>query len=352
MRLEQFDFNLPDELIAQYPPERRGMSRLLHLGGAGGGMRDLVFQDLPDLMRPGDLLVFNDTRVLKARLFGVKPTGGKVELLIERVLSERRALALMRASHPPSPGTVLRIADAVDARVLERRGDLYVLEFTGVGSAIEVMERYGAVPLPTYIRRQPEPGDETRYQTVYARADGAVAAPTAGLHFDEDMLARLRGRGVEQAFLTLHVGAGTFQPVRVADIDAHRMHSERYTLPPGTAQAIERTRARGGRVTAVGTTALRALESAARSGALQAGDGETDLFIRPGFEFRVVERLLTNFHLPRSTLLMLACAFAGTEPTLRAYRHAVSERYRFFSYGDAMLLERADIGGLGREPNP
>lgn len=340
MRLEQFDFDLPEELIAQYPPERRGASRLLYLDAAGGGMRDLLFQDLPDLMRTGDLLVFNDTRVVKARLFGEKRTGGRVELLIERVLDERQALALMRASHPPHPGSLLRVAGAVDFRVLERRGDLYLLELRGPDTIPNVLERYGAVPLPSYIRREPEPGDEARYQTVYARAPGAVAAPTAGLHFDESMLERLQARRVALAFVTLHVGAGTFQPVRSGDIDQHRMHSERYEIPRQTLDAVERTRRCGGRITAVGTTTLRTLEAAGRSGMLQAGAGETDLFIRPGFEFRVVERLITNFHLPRSTLLMLVCAFAGIEPTLAAYRHAVRERYRFFSYGDAMLIER------------
>lgn len=352
MRLEQFDFDLPEELIAQYPPEQRGLSRLLHLDAAAGGMRDLLFQDLPDLMAPGDLLVFNDTRVVKARLFGEKSTGGRVELLIERVVGPNRALAMIRASHAPHAGSVLKVSSAVDASVLERRGELYLLEFSGPDTVFDVLERYGTVPLPPYIQRRPDQSDETRYQTVYARVPGAVAAPTAGLHFDAGMLARLQRREVELAFLTLHVGAGTFQPVRVSDVDEHRMHGEWYELPEATVKAIERTRGRGGRVTAVGTTTLRALEAAGRSSSMRAGAGETDIFIRPGFAFRVVERLITNFHLPRSTLLMLVCAFAGTELTLKAYRHAITQRYRFFSYGDAMLVEANAGGGLLRTPAP
>jgi len=350
MRLEQFDFDLPEELIAQHPPHHRGMSRLLHLNAASGAMRDLLFQDLPDLMAPGDLLVFNDTRVVKARLFGQKTTGGSVELLIERVVGPHRAWALIRASHAPHVGSALKVAGAVDVSVAERRGEFYLLEFGGPDTVLDVLERHGSVPLPPYIQRRPDEMDESRYQTVYARVPGAVAAPTAGLHFDEHMLARLRRREVDFAFLTLHVGAGTFQPVRESDIDAHRMHSEWYELPEATVKALERARGRGGRVTAVGTTTLRALEAAAQSEGLHAGAGETDLFIRPGFAFRIVERLITNFHLPRSTLLMLVCAFVGTELTLKAYRHAIAERYRFFSYGDAMLVEVEPGARLQRMP--
>jgi S-adenosylmethionine:tRNA ribosyltransferase-isomerase len=342
MRLDQFDFDLPPELIAQHPPERRAQSRLLHLNGVDGTLRDRRFEDLPQLVRARDLLVFNDTRVIKARLFGEKATGGKVELLIERVIDARLALAMLRASHGPRPGAVIRIAGVTEARVIERRGDFFLLEFAGDSSVHELLDRFGSLPLPPYITRHPSKDDEARYQTVYAEAAGAVAAPTAGLHFDRDMMNRLQARGVELAFLTLHVGAGTFQPVRVTDIDEHRMHSEWYRLPEATSDAVERTRAQGGRVTAVGTTALRALESAGRGGGpLRAGSAETDIFIRPGFRFQVVDRLITNFHLPRSTLLMLVCAFAGMEHTLRAYRHAVVQGYRFFSYGDAMLIERA-----------
>jgi len=339
MRLDQFDFDLPPELIAQHPPAQRGQSRLLHLDGHGGAMRDLAFTDFPALVAPGDLLVFNDTKVIKARLFGEKSTGGKVELLIERIIGPKRALALLRASHAPQPGADLVIAGAIRARVLERGGEFYLLEFQTPGSVLELLERVGSVPLPPYIARPASPEDEARYQTVYAEVPGAVAAPTAGRHFDPGALARLRERGVEIAFLTLHVGAGTFQPVRVADVEEHRMHSEWYRLPEATVTAVARARERGGRVIAVGTTTVRCLEAAARGGALRAGPGETDIFIRPSFEFRAVDRLLTNFHLPRSTLLMLVCAFAGEQNVLRAYRHAVANGYRFFSYGDAMLVE-------------
>jgi len=339
MRLDQFDFDLPPELIAQHPPAQRGQSRLLHLDGRDGAVRDLMFADLPLLVAPGDLLVFNDTKVIKARLFGEKSTGGKVELLIERIVGPKRALALLRASHPPRPGADLVVAGTVPVRVLERRGDFHLLEFQTAGSVLELLERVGSVPLPPYIARSAAPEDEARYQTVYAEAPGAVAAPTAGLHFDRPTLTRLRERGAEIAFLTLHVGAGTFQPVRVSDVEQHRMHSEWYSLPEATVAAVARTRERGGRVTAVGTTTVRCLEAAACGGALRAGSGETDIFIRPGFEFRAVDRLLTNFHLPRSTLLMLVCAFAGEQNVLRAYRHAVVGGYRFFSYGDAMLVE-------------
>jgi S-adenosylmethionine:tRNA ribosyltransferase-isomerase len=339
MRLDQFDFHLPPELIAQHPPARRGESRLLHLDGVDGAIRDFAFADLPALIAPGDLLVLNDTRVIKARLCGEKSTGGKVELLIERIIDSKRALALLRASHAPQAGADLMVASTIPARVLERRGEFYVLEFQTSGSVLELLERFGSVPLPPYIDRPASPEDEMRYQTVYAEVPGAVAAPTAGLHFDQDTLALLRGRGVELAFLTLHVGAGTFQPLRVADVEQHRMHREWYRLPEATVAAIERARERGGRVTAVGTTTVRCLEAAARGGALRAGSGETDIFIRPGFEFRAVDRLLTNFHLPRSTLLMLVCAFAGAQNALRAYRHAVASGYRFFSYGDAMLID-------------
>jgi S-adenosylmethionine:tRNA ribosyltransferase-isomerase len=339
MRLDQFDFDLPRELIAQHPPQQRGQSRLLYLNGYDGALRDLIFQDLPALLAPGDLLVLNDTSVIKARLVGEKATGGRVDVLVERVLDANRALALLRASHAPRPGAVLKIAGTNPVRVLERRGEFYLLEFDGQETVFEVLERIGSVPLPPYITRPAHVEDATRYQTVYASAPGAVAAPTAGLHFDRALLDMLRGRGVDLAFLTLHVGAGTFQPVRVSDVEGHRMHSELYQLPEATAHAITGARSRGAHVVAVGTTTLRALESAASTGTLRAGEGETSIFIRPGFRFRVVDRLITNFHLPRSTLLMLVCAFAGMENTLRAYRHAIAQRYRFFSYGDAMLID-------------
>jgi S-adenosylmethionine:tRNA ribosyltransferase-isomerase len=339
MRLDQFDFDLPPELIAQHPPELRGQSRLLHLNGRDGTLRDLAFQDLSALLAPGDLLVLNDTRVIKARLFGEKSSGGRIDLLIERVLDPNHALALLHASHPPRPGAVLKVGGAIPVRVLERRGQFYLLEFDAREPVLEVLEHFGSVPLPPYITRPAHPEDATWYQTVYANSPGAVAAPTAGLHFDRALLDTLRGRGVELAFLTLHVGAGTFQPVRVSNVEEHRMHGELYQLPEATVLAIARARSRGGRIVAIGTTTLRALESAASAGTLRAGGGETSIFILPGFRFRVVDRLITNFHLPRSTLLMLVCAFAGMENTLRAYRHAIAQRYRFFSYGDAMLID-------------
>jgi len=303
-------------------------------------LRDGWFRELPDFLNSGDLLVFNDTKVIKARLFGVKESGGKIEALVERVLGEHEVLAFIRASHGPKPGMRLILAEYIEARVEAREGDLYRLRFANPEPVFELLERLGKLPLPPYITHTAEAFDETRYQTVYAREPGAVAAPTAGLHFDDAMLARLAQRGVRTAQVTLHVGAGTFQPVRVDNVAEHHMHSECFSVPQATVEAIAATRAAGGKVTAVGTTSLRALEAASASGTLLAGPGETDIFITPGYRFRVVERLLTNFHLPKSTLLMLVSAFAGTENIRAAYRHAVEQRYRFFSYGDAMLIER------------
>jgi S-adenosylmethionine:tRNA ribosyltransferase-isomerase len=341
MDVDEFAFDLPADLIAQFPPAERGASRLLHLDGARGELHDLNFSDLPGLLQPGDLLVFNDTRVMKARLFAHKESGGRIEILVERIVAERRVLALIRASHAPRNGASLHIAPGIDAEMIERNGEFYLLDLVGGYTALEVMERVGSMPLPPYIERPSSTDDEARYQTVYARVLGAVAAPTAGLHFDQTMLNRLHARGVQWCFVTLHVGAGTFQPVRSRDVDSHRMHRECYEVPAATVAAVDTARRNGGRIVAVGTTSLRAIESAARNGALAAGTGETDLFIRPGYRFRVIERLITNFHLPRSTLLMLVCAFAGTQNALRAYRHAVAQRYRFFSYGDAMLIDPA-----------
>jgi S-adenosylmethionine:tRNA ribosyltransferase-isomerase len=340
MRLEDFDFDLPAELIAQSPTERRGESRLLTLDAASGETADRRFADLPGLLCPRDVLVFNDTRVMRARLFALKPTGGRVELLIERVLDERHALALLRASHPPREGSVLTIGGQLELRVLGREGDFYRLQLPQGLSVMDMLERYGEMPLPPYVTRPADAADAVRYQTVYAREPGAVAAPTAGLHFDEAMLERLHASGVTLAFLTLHVGAGTFQPVRSARIEEHRMHSERYWIPQETADAVAQARGSGGRVVAVGTTSLRALEGAASAGRVAAGGGETALFITPGFRFQVVDCLITNFHLPRSTLLMLVAAFAGLPNVIAAYRHAVAQRYRFFSYGDAMFISR------------
>lgn len=339
MRLEDFDYHLPAELIAQVPAAERTASRLLHLDGMTGHWADRRFVELPSLVAPGDLMVFNDTRVIKARLTGRKRSGGRIEVLIERVIGTDEAWAHIRASHAPREGSDLVLADCLDVRVMERRGDLFRLRFPPGDAVFELLERYGAVPLPPYITHPADVQDERRYQTVYARAPGAVAAPTAGLHFDTAMLELLRARGVAMAYVTLHVGAGTFQPVRVADISRHEMHSEWYDVPQATVNAIDETRTRGGRVIAVGTTSLRALE-AAGAGKLTAGYGETRLFIVPGYRFRIVDRLITNFHLPKSTLLMLVAAFAGLDNVLAAYRHAVAERYRFFSYGDAMLIER------------
>jgi S-adenosylmethionine:tRNA ribosyltransferase-isomerase len=338
LTLDDFDYALPPELIAQFPAPERAASRLLQLSGAS--LSDRRFAELPQFLRPGDLLVFNDTRVIKARLYGVKASGGKIEALVERVTGAHEALAQMRASRSPRPGTRLSFDTAIEAEVLERRGDLYLLRFGGRASVFELLERHGHLPLPPYITHAGSEEDEARYQTVYAHRPGAVAAPTAGLHFDESMLARLRDMGVELAWLTLHVGAGTFQPVRVSDLAQHKMHSEYYEIPQATVDAIERARAAARAVIAVGTTSLRALESAARAGALRAGAGETDLFITPGYGFRIADRLVTNFHLPKSTLLMLVAAFAGMEPIRAAYSHAIAQRYRFFSYGDAMLIDR------------
>ena len=339
LSIDEFDYELPSGLIAQDPGAERSGSRLLCVGAAS--IADRRFSELPQLLAPGDLLVFNDTRVIKARLAGEKASGGRVEVLIERVLSEHEALAQIRSSKPPRAGSTMRLAGSFEARVLGREGEFYRLRFPDGAVVFELLERHGSVPLPPYITHAPRAEDERRYQTVYARASGAVAAPTAGLHFDEPLLASLAQRGVQFAYVTLHVGAGTFQPVREKNLAQHRMHGERYEIPPATVAAIEAARKRGGKVVAVGTTTVRCLEaSAAAHGAPAAGAAETDLFITPGFEFRVVDRLVTNFHLPRSTLLVLVSAFAGIEPIRRAYRHAIEQRYRFYSYGDAMLVDK------------
>ncbi|WP_457319984.1 tRNA preQ1(34) S-adenosylmethionine ribosyltransferase-isomerase QueA [Roseateles sp. P5_E11] len=336
-----FDFDLPPELIAQHPAPERSGSRLLD---ATGAMHvDRVFRELPGLLNAGDLLVFNNTQVIKARLFGIKATGGSVEALVERVLPGTQEVWMhLRASKSPKPGSRVRFADAFDAEVLGRCGPdngLFHLRFAG--DPFTLLEAHGHVPLPPYIAHADGEDDLRRYQTVFAKEPGAVAAPTAALHFDEALLARLAERGVATAHVTLHVGAGTFQPVRVEQLADHKMHSEWFEVPPATVDAVAACRARGGRVVAVGTTTLRALESAARGGQLEAGARETDIFITPGFEFRVVDRLVTNFHLPKSTLMMLVSAFAGYERIKALYAHAIAERYRFFSYGDAMLLSRA-----------
>jgi S-adenosylmethionine:tRNA ribosyltransferase-isomerase len=336
---EDFDYALPAELIAQHPAAERGASRLLRLGEHG--VSDHAFSDLPGFLRPGDVLVFNDTRVIKARLAGVKDSGGKVEVLVERLLTGREFLAHIRASHAPQPGGRLRLAGAFDVTVLERPGELYRLRAESPRGLPELLDAHGQLPLPPYIEHPAQGEDEERYQTVYAKSPGAVAAPTAGLHFDQAMLERLGTKGVHLVWLTLHVGAGTFQPVRTSKLAEHHMHSEIFHVPAAVREAIATARAEGRQVVAVGTTSLRALEAAGDElGLPRIGQGETDLFITPGYRFKVVDRLITNFHLPKSTLLMLVSAFAGIQPIRKAYAHAIEQRYRFFSYGDAMLIDR------------
>ena len=339
MRLDDFDYELPQELIAQFPTAERGAGRLLHLDGTTGTLEDRRFRDIVELVAPGDVVVLNDTRVMKARLIGRKKTGGRIEVMVERVLGRDEVLAQVGANHPTRVGAKLVLAGAVEATVLDREREFFRLRFEGCDDVPALLERHGSVPLPLYITRAAG-RDAERYQTVYAREPGAVAAPTAGLHFEPALLDALRSRGATLARLTLHVGAGTFQPVRLQDLSQHEMHGERYSVPRDAVETIAEARRKGGRVLAVGTTTLRALESAAADGELKPGSGETRLFILPGYRFRVVERLLTNFHLPRSTLLMLVSAFAGMDNVRRAYRHAIERRYRFYSYGDAMLIEK------------
>ncbi|KQP03830.1 tRNA preQ1(34) S-adenosylmethionine ribosyltransferase-isomerase QueA [Pseudorhodoferax sp. Leaf265] len=345
--LSDFDFTLPPDLVAQHPTPERSASRLLD--GRGPSPIDRIFRSLPELLQAGDLLVFNDTQVVKARLFGEKPSGGKLELLVERVLLGQEVVAHMKVSKKPPPGTVLQMAGGFSARLLGRwpdaDGPLFRLALHGPAGETphQLMAAHGHVPLPPYITHSDTAEDAQRYQTVFARAPGAVAAPTAALHFDEGVLAALDARGVGRASVTLHVGAGTFQPVKTEDLDAHRMHSEWYAIPPETLAALERARARGGRILAVGTTTVRTLESWAQSGQTE---GDTSIFIRPGHRFQVVDLLLTNFHLPKSTLMMLVSAFAGYEHIMGLYRHAIREGYRFFSYGDAMLLARDDHAAI------
>jgi S-adenosylmethionine:tRNA ribosyltransferase-isomerase len=336
MQRTDFYFDLPEALIAQQPTVERTGSRLLTLDGASAERVDRRFADLLALLRPGDLLVFNDTRVIPARLFGRKESGGQVEVLVERIISDYEVLAHVRASKSPRAGSRLTLEEAIAVEVLGRDGPLFVLRFPA--PVLGQLKQYGRMPLPPYIDREAAQVDSERYQTVYAKKEGAVAAPTAGLHFDEAMLERVKSLGVESTYVTLHVGAGTFQPVRVDDIREHPMHSEYIEVPQEVVDAVVSTRQRGGRVIAVGTTVVRSLESAARSGELTAYSGETNIFIYPGYQFRVIDGLVTNFHLPESTLLMLVCAFAGYDNVMAAYRHAVAEKYRFFSYGDAMFL--------------
>lgn len=340
MKLSDFQFELPKQLIAQYPPARRTDSRLLQLNGNSGEYTDRQFPDLVEYLQAGDLLVMNNTRVIPARLYGVKDTGGQVEVLIERVLDQHEVLAQVRASKTPKRGSLLHFNQHYAAEVIERQEPFYRLRFTGTDPVLSVLDAIGQMPLPPYIERSDEQNDRERYQTVYAKQAGAVAAPTAGLHFTQELLTQVQDKGVCLAYLTLHVGAGTFQPVRVENIHEHKMHSEWISVPQSVVDAVEATHAAGKRVIAVGTTTVRSLETAALHGELQTFEGETDIFITPGFRFNVVDSLLTNFHLPGSTLLMLVCAFGGYEAVMRAYQHAVAAHYRFFSYGDAMFIER------------
>ncbi len=340
MKTEDFNFDLPPQLIAQHPATQRNASRLLYLDAISGTPSDNTFLDLPNYLSENDVLIFNDTRVIKARLFGHKVTGGNVEVFIERVINDHEVYALIRASRAPKAGSLLRLADAIDVEVIGRDDDLFHVKFLSQTPVLDLLEQYGNLPLPPYITHTADSVDETRYQTVYAKHAGAVAAPTAGLHFDEEMIHRLKEKGIRIAYITLHVGAGTFKPVNVDNISEHKMHSEVYHIPEETVEHVAQARMLGGKVTAVGTTVLRALESAVRAGHLTAGSQETNIFITPGFTFKVVDRLLTNFHLPKSTLLMLVSAFAGFEPIKIAYQHAIEKEYRFFSYGDAMLLEK------------
>ncbi len=345
MKLSDFDYYLPEELIAQHPPATRTASRLLHLDGMTGNIRDGQFSDIGRLFRSGDVIVFNNTKVIKARLHGRKETGGSAEVLVERILENNsiktnKALAHIRASKSPKPGSKIVFTGNIKATMVKRVDDLFELHFDDDRSVYDVLNHHGEVPLPPYITHLPNEADESRYQTVYAKHMGSVAAPTAGLHFDEPLLNQIQAAGVTLAYVTLHVGAGTFQPVRDDDISKHIMHSERYHVPQETVDAISNAKAAGGRVIAVGTTSMRTLEAASSGGVLYAHEAETQIFIKPGYQFKTVDRLITNFHLPKSTLMMLVAAFAGLDNMADAYRHAVENRYRFFSYGDAMLIEK------------
>ncbi len=338
MKLSDFNYDLPKELIAQYPTPNRTGSRLLVLNKQTGVIEHKQFPDILEFLQPNDLLVFNNTKVIPARLYGQKITGGKLEILVERVLDEHRLLAHVKASKSPKANTCIILAEQIQATVLGRHDDLFEIEFDHSKTVLDWLEDYGHMPLPPYIERHDEHNDAERYQTIYAKHKGAVAAPTAGLHFDTELLEQIKQKGINSAFVTLHVGAGTFQPVRVDDIHSHKMHKEWINVPQTVVEQVMQTKQQGGRVFAVGTTTVRSLETAAQTGELQAYQGDTDIFIYPGFQYQVVDGLLTNFHLPESTLIMLVSAFAGYEHTMHAYRVAVEQQYRFFSYGDAMLI--------------
>ncbi|MEM7401458.1 MAG: tRNA preQ1(34) S-adenosylmethionine ribosyltransferase-isomerase QueA [Pseudomonadota bacterium] len=342
MQLDQFDYHLPEELIAQAPLNERSASRLLHFHTGANVFHDRQFSNIENLLRPGDLLVLNDTQVIPARLFGQKSTGGKFEFLLERMLDSHTVLAQIKASKSPKPGAELLFANQEKALVEKRQGDFYKLKFDANTNVENLLMKHGQMPLPPYIQREPKESDTQRYQTVYAKHKGAVAAPTAGLHFDQNMLDLLQSKQITIVKITLHVGAGTFQPVREENILQHQIHAERVIVSEEVCEQIHASKQRGGRVIAVGTTTVRALESAAINGSLEYFDGESKLFITPGFNFNVIDCMITNFHLPKSTLLMLVSAFAGYDTTMAAYRHAVSQKYRFYSYGDAMFIERND----------
>ncbi len=340
MRTLDFDFYLPPHLIAQYPLPNRSESRLLEVNAQDGSIKDNLFRQIGEQFAAGDVLVLNDTKVIKARLFGQKATGGQIEVMIDRVLSPQEAYAQIKSSRSPKAGSMLHLAGEMQAEVLGRVQDMFHIRLLGEQSWYDFLEQYGQLPLPPYIEHAADATDDSRYQTVFAKHAGAVAAPTAGLHFDEVLLQSLMDKGVHVRYVTLHVGAGTFQPVKVDNIAEHHMHSEVYHLPEETIATILAARAAGKRITAVGTTSLRTLESAAHAGKLFAHHGDTDIFITPGFEFKLVDRLITNFHLPKSTLMMLVSAFGGYDLMREAYAHAIAQSYRFFSYGDAMLITR------------
>ncbi|RQW62284.1 tRNA preQ1(34) S-adenosylmethionine ribosyltransferase-isomerase QueA [Vibrio viridaestus] len=347
MHVSDFHFDLPNELIARYPKEERTASRLLQLDGKTGELTDRTFKDVLDIVQPGDLLVFNNTRVIPARMFGRKASGGKIEVLVERMLDEHSILAHVRSSKPPKPGADLFLGDddQYPATMVARHDALFEIRFENAKVVLDILNDIGHMPLPPYIDRPDEDADKERYQTVYGEKPGAVAAPTAGLHFDKPLIEQIEKKGVQLAYVTLHVGAGTFQPVRVEDVENHHMHSEYVEVSQDVVDAIKETKARGGRVIAVGTTSVRSLESAAQSAIskgveLEAFFGDTEIFIYPGYEYQIIDCLITNFHLPESTLIMLVSAFAGYEHTMNAYHHAVEQKYRFFSYGDAMFIEK------------
>jgi len=338
MRRDEFSYQLPEELIAQFPTEQRGNSRLLAMVCPSGELTDLEFSNFPGLLKAGDLLIFNDTRVIPARLFGNKETGGKVEILLERILDDQQMLAQVRASKSPKPGSMIHLQGGIRLELMERQEDMFVLDVIGEMSVLELLQQVGHIPLPPYIQRDDDVEDIERYQTVYAKKPGAVAAPTAGLHFTDKLMQEITEQGIDSVYVTLHVGAGTFQPVRVDNIEEHQMHSEYLEVSADVCEKVKQCKAEGGRVIAIGTTAVRCLETAAQASELKPYQGETDIFIYPGYEFKVIDALITNFHLSESTLLMLVSAFAGRDNIMHAYQHAIDEAYRFFSYGDAMFL--------------